>query len=633
MNGPRRSTLHNVVETFAPPDARMERVADLAAQAIDALSPARHAEFGQLLDLLALPMRLPAGLRAGVLKSFADSPVPKLRTGFAALKRLTLFLAYAESEPGSGNPLWPRLGYPGPRSDVAHDDVIVPLSEGREGERVAADVLVIGSGAGGGIAASVFARAGKRVVVLEAGGAYDARSFTQRELSLADLYLERGLASNKDLSLVVLAGATLGGGTAINWCTSFRLAERVADEWQRESGIAALGSELDEHYGAVESELGIVPLERHNANNAVIADGCAALGKHAGAMPRNAPRDCGAGCGYCGLGCSYAKKRSTARVYLPQVARNGAIYAAARVERIVLEGARAKGALVAQTLPSGEVRRFSVEADTVVVSAGSLRTPGLLARSGVTHPLLGKRLYVHPVASIAAVFPHDVVPWEGPMQSAYSDAYNYLHDNYGAKIEAAPAHPGLSALALPWRNRTDHATLMQDARRTAVLIAVTRDRDPGSISLDDEATIAYRVSPFDGEHLLSGIVGMVDIAFAAGAERVSTLHNAPIELQRETWNAARREAFDAELRRIGFAPNRQPFFSAHQMGTAAMGSDPRSSVVDPQGRVWGYDNLLVADASLFPQSSGVNPMLTIFAMARRVATLAAGVEATPAALR
>src|SRR5579871_576793 len=111
----------------------------------------------------------------------------------------------------------------------------LPLATARNGERVRADVVVIGSGAGGGVVASAFARAGKRVVVLETGGAYRAQDFTQRELSMAGLYLDAGLASSSDLGVAILAGATLGGGTTVNWCTALRLPARIADEWSQQS--------------------------------------------------------------------------------------------------------------------------------------------------------------------------------------------------------------------------------------------------------------------------------------------------------------------------------------------------------------------------------------------------------------
>ena len=614
-----RETLRSVVTTFAPADARVDRITELAAAAIDGLTPRRRAELLMLLALLRLPMRAGDAAREAALNALARAPVAKLRTGFAALKRLALFLAYAESEPGSENPTWKRIGYPGPRGDGRAGAAALPLAVASDGEIVRADVVVIGSGAGGATAASSFARAGKRVVVLEAGGAYDAASFTQREISMADLYLDRGLTSSSDLGIAILAGATLGGGTAVNWCTSLRLPERIAAEWQEQSGIERLGAELEAHYAAVEARLSIAPALTHNANNAVIVEGARALGMDAEATPRNASPECGAGCGYCGFGCSYEKKHCGVAVFLPDLAASGgAIYANAAAQRITMRGSRARGAIALQTGASG-FARFEVEAACVVVAAGALRTPQLLARSGVRHPLLGRRLFLHPVSSAIAEFDRRIEPWNGPMQSAHSDAFNYRTGNYGTKIEAAPAHPGLAALALPWTSRAEHAEMMERMPNVATLLALTRDRDPGRVGLDDEASIEYRLSAHDGENLLAGLRGLVDLAFAAGAVRVTTLHATPIAVEAAQWTPRFRDEFAARLRRIGVAPNRQILFSAHQMGTAAMGSGRVRGVVDPAGCVWECENLLVADGSLFPQSSGVNPMLTIMAMASRVA--------------
>lgn len=620
MNARRLRTLRSIVTTFAPNDARIEPVTELAARAIDGLTPGRSAELQRLLDLLWLPMHGGDATRARALTALAQAPVAQLRAGFAALKRLSLFLAYAESESGSENPTWARIGYPGPRDDAPGIMAPLPLATARDGERVAADVVVIGSGAGGGLVASAFARAGKRVVVLEAGGAYAARDFTQRELTMSELYLDGGLTSSKDLGIAILAGATVGGGTTVNWCSSFRLPERIAQEWEAQSGIAGLGAELAAHYEDIEERLAMRPVANHNANNRAILDGARALGVHADVTPRNASTDCGDGCGYCGFGCAYQKKLSAATALLPEIGKSGGeIYARAFALRIETAGSRASGVLVRQTVAPQDVRTFTVLADIVAVCGGALRTPGILARSGIRHELLGKRLFLHPVASGIVEFDRPIEPWIGPMQSAYSDAFNYRAGDYGAKIEVAPAHPGLAALALPWESRARHAELMERLRNVATMIAITRDRDPGSIGLDDEAEIRYRISARDGENMLAGLAGIFDLGFAAGAIRAMTLHTKSIEIERAQWTPAAREAFAKRLAAIGVAPNRQIAFSAHQMGTAAMGADPKRSVVDPAGRVWGYQNLLVADASVFPQSSGVNPMLTIMAMAARIA--------------
>ena len=604
----------------------------LAATALDSLSAGRRRELSTLLDLLLLPMRAPSyETRAGTLLALAHAPVPLLRSGFAALKRLATYLSYAESDATlAPNPTWARICFPGPRDDRGANDPALPFSEAREGERVTADVVVIGSGAGGGVVASAFARAGRRVVVLEAGGAFDANAFDQREISMSELYLDAGLTATKDLGLTILAGATLGGGTTVNWCTSFRLPDRIAAEWEAESGMATLGDELAPHFAALETALALAPAAAHNRNNRCIVDGATALGVHVGAMPRNAPADCGDGCGYCGFGCAYGKKRSTPRAFLPDVAANGgAIYVRAAATAIAIAGSRATSVRVRQTTADGSLRTFEVAAALTVVAGGALRTPGILARSGVRHPLLGKRLFLHPVSGLFCEYGDTIAAHLGPMQSAYSDAFNYLDGNYGVKIEAAPTHPGLAALVLPWESRSRHAAMMDRVNAASAMIAVTRDRDPGTIDLDDEAQIRYSVSPFDGEHLLAGVAGMADLAFAGGATHITTLHARPIRISRDAWTTGRRALFVEHVRRLGIASNRQPFFSAHQMGTACMGADPHTSIVDPTGRVWGYENLLVADASLFPQASGVNPMLTIMAMASRVAAQHGG---SPSAL-
>jgi choline dehydrogenase-like flavoprotein len=619
MTTRRLATLRRVVDAFVPRDARAERVLTLAVAAIDGLTPARRREMEQLLDLLSLPAMFGGEALARTLWAMADIPVPMLRSGFAALKRLTLFLAYAESD-GDANPTWARLGYPGPR----HDGVVetpLTLSTARDGERVEADVVVIGSGAGGGVAAASFALAGLRVAVLEAGGAGDPS--TQREMSMRDMYLDSGLTATKDLGISILAGATLGGGTTVNWCTSLRLDPRVAAEWDAASHIDGLSDELAHAYADVEAALGVAPIAQHNRNNQTIIDGCAKLGVHAAAMPRNAPTDCGAGCGYCGFGCAYAKKRSTVRAMLPAViGAGGAVYVGARADRVLFDGTRARGVAVTQTVAPGDVRTFEVAAKRVVVAGGALRTPGILARSGVHHHLLGQRLFLHPVAAMIGEFDEPIDAFSGPMQSAYSDAYNYLHGTaYGVKLEVAPTHPGVAALATPWTGRDAHAALLSDYRKCATMIAVARDHSPGSISLDDEATISYQLSPYDGANLLEGSVGMADVLFAAGAARVRTLHNRPQTLivEREHWDERERDAFARRIASIGMESNRQILFSAHQMGTAAISGTRSHGVVDPDGNVWGYEGLTVVDASLFPLASGVNPMLTITAMAARIA--------------
>ncbi len=279
MDERRTATLRAAVEAFAPPDARVERVIALAAAALDGLSPARGAKLRLFLDLLAVPMRLPLGARRAALRALADAPAVDLRSGCAALKRLILFLAYAESEPGAENPTWARLGYPGPRDDRARPDVAPGAERGarRRDRRRRRGGDRLGRGR---------RHRGRRVRPRRraGGGARSRRRlrrdhFDQRELSIRDLYLESGLCASKDLGVAIFAGATLGGGTAVNWCTSFRLPERIAAEWEAQSGIAGLADELEPHYDALEARARARAAERAQPQQRRAGRGCAAPGR------------------------------------------------------------------------------------------------------------------------------------------------------------------------------------------------------------------------------------------------------------------------------------------------------------------------------------------------------------------
>jgi choline dehydrogenase-like flavoprotein len=436
--------------------------------------------------------------------------------------------------------------------------------------------------------------------------------------------LEAALCSSEDLGVSVLAGACVGGGTVINWCTSLRLPDVVAQQWKTASGGVDFDSDLASHYDAVSARLGVEPATSHNENNAVLLRGCRAADLHAGVVPCNRS-GCGEGCGYCGFGCAYEHKRSTAATYLlDAIAAKARIVAGARVERVIVENCVTRGveATVTQESAAGglpQLKHLRVKAPIVVVAAGSLRTPGILARSGVSSAHLGRHLHLHPTTAAFGLFDHSVETWHGPMQSAFSDAFADLDDGYGAKIEAAPAHPGLMGLALPWRGRAAHAALMRDARFDAALIVLTRDRGEGSVSIDGRDDVAYRVAPYDAGHMLRALAGLADIFFAAGAAKVTTLHTDPLELTVERADAAGRRAFGEAIARRGAGPNRLGVFSAHQMGTCRMHADAARGVVNESGAVHGVRGLFVADASVFPLASGVNPMLTIMALAHRTA--------------
>jgi choline dehydrogenase-like flavoprotein len=300
----------------------------------------------------------------------------------------------------------------------------------------------------------------------------------------------------------------------------------------------------------------------------------------------------------------------------------------ATVTRVLIEQGRASG--VEALL--GDGRRLTVRAGTVVLAAGALRTPAILQRSSVGHPKIGRYLRLHPVSVVAGWFDEPVDMWRGTMQAARSLEFGAGEPGRnGYAIESAPGHPGLLALALPWEGREAHADVMRGIRMVAPLIAVTRDGGEGKLTLTGSGRprIDYRLDATGVATMRHGLVQMARIARAAGAERIIAVGTPPRWHDGRTGGpdeeAARFARFEADLASFDFAPNRGTVFSAHQMGSVRMGADVRMHPCDPWGRVRDADRgdhvvrgLYVGDGSVFPTGIGVNPMITIMALARRV---------------
>jgi choline dehydrogenase-like flavoprotein len=653
-----RETLRALADTFIPSlDSPAEHAAywqrrgsegvnlDQIGEVLNEQPAAARAEFMKLLGLLDTPTlgltwfgplrpfaRLQPAQREKLLQSWAHSNVPQLRKGFQALRKLFTFLYYGGSTAEAGNPVWESIGYTGPLPADTVVDVPKLIRTLRPTQDVTyhCDVLVIGSGAGGGVVAGELAAAGHDVLVLEKGPYCHGCDFTQREVDmLGKLYDGKGTLCTQDGSIGILAGSCLGGGTTVNWAGAFRTPDYVLAEWAREHQAphftsAAFQQSLD----AVSRALSVnTDYPRHNGQNQALWDGSRKLGQEVKLIPRNEKNltDSEAhfqALGYSSLGDAYGIKQGTLNTYLLQAFEHGArLLADTRVERVTIAGGRATGAEAVHTTPSGQPVRVTVHAQRVVVAGGAIQTPALLLRSGLRHAHLGRHLNLHPTVVVSALYEQAMNPWFGPSMSVVNDSFTRLNGtNYGVKLETPPAHTGLMSMVLPWLSGVQHKQLMQQAAHMGSFIVLTRDRDGGRVSIDrhGQALIDYALSEHDRGSMLTGVRAAAEIHAAAGAHTIFLPHGTLPTLHAQH-GQIQNPAVLEQLPHLSWKPNQFGLYSAHQMSTCRTGGNSATHPTSPTGETYEVRNLFVADASAFPACSGANPMLTIMALAHHTA--------------
>jgi choline dehydrogenase-like flavoprotein len=653
------ATLAELAETFVRGDAR--RRARLVTEALErSADPSQVRQFHRLLGLLEsrranlflggrpTPFTsMSAADRERYLLSWSTSRLASRRTAFSTLRRLMTFIAYAD--PGadaSGNPRHAVIGYEpewppvtAARTPIRPHPLPFDVGSQHEPMTLEADIVVVGSGAGGGVVAAEAAEAGRSVVVLEAGPFVDEASMPRDELeAFSRLYLNHGLLATWDASITMLAGSGVGGGTLVNWMTSIEAPASIREEWTTEHGIDELadGEAWSDDIETLEQELSVTPAPRMPPKDLAIVEGAERLGWEAGPTRRNAT-DCD-DCGSCPFGCRRGSKQSGIRVHLARAHEAGArIVPQVRVTRVLIERGRVLGVEGNAFVPGSEaeprIRRLVVRARQVVLAAGGLRSPAILQASGVRHRSIGEHLRLHPVPVVAGRMTMPVDMWHGPMQAARSlEFVDGGKDHNGYVIEAAPGHAGLVALVLPWEGTDAHATSMHDIRYLTPIVAVTRDGGAGRVSLTKAGRVRvdYRLNNVGVRTLRHATLQMARLARAAGAGDIVVAATPGIRFQPVRGSTSAEDAafgrFEARIAAMDFGPNRGSVFSAHQMGTVRMGAAARDHPCDPYGRVRSrarrgriLTGLYVADASLFPTGIGVNPMLTVMALARRVA--------------
>jgi choline dehydrogenase-like flavoprotein len=563
--------------------------------------------------------------REQILRNTALSD-PRAAAGVASLIGMTLFLHYGAPDPQTGkNPNWETFHYPGPISEPPEVEKPLKVCEPRGSEEtLEADVCVVGSGSGGAVVAAVLAERGLDVVVLEAAGYYNESDFDQLELpAYQRMYWRGGPTPTADGNVSIVAGTTLGGGTTINWTNCLRTRPWVREQWAKEHGLEGVdGPEFDRHLDAV--------LARINANERCsdlngtqqrLREGAEALGWSFETIVRNSDpeRYTPEMAGYIGFGAQCGSKQSADRTWLADAqAHGGRFLTFTRATRVLAEGGRATGVDAVWQTPDGRGAQVTVKAPRVVVACGSLESPALLLRSGIGGPAVGHNLRLHPTNVVGGAYGTDQRAWWGPPQAALCDEFADTGEGYGFLIETAQYAPGLVGSATPWISGGDHKRRMEEFRFTGNFIGLTRDRGAGRVGVDanGEAVPTYAITdPLDVENLRRGIEAQIRLHEAAGAHQIY-----PLAEGVPTWRRGDDlEAFIASVRRIPFRAGGYKLFSAHQMGSCRMGTDPQTSVTGPLGELHDTNGVWIGDGSAFPTSSGTNPMVSIMALAHRTA--------------
>jgi choline dehydrogenase-like flavoprotein len=463
--------------------------------------------------------------------------------------------------------------------------------------RIDADACVVGSGAGGSVIAAELQSRGLRVVVLEAGEYRNESDFHQREdRAPAELYLRGGMFHAEGGTIGILGGATLGGGTVVNSLVCLRTPDDVRAEWTA-AGLDGLdGPEFDAHLDAVWERL-LVNTEatRPNRVNELLARTLDAKGHPWHLLPRNvSPDDDPQFCGLCNLGCQRGCKQSTLKNYLQDAADAGArIVPGSTARRILVRDGRAAGV---------EAGGLTVEAPVVVVACGGIESPALLLRSGIGGPAAGRNLTLHPAFFVSGVHDERLEGWSGQFQAVATRDFD------GFIVECVGTSPGLWAASIPAER---HRERMLDLAHVAAWHALIRDHGSGSV--DADGTVHWRLDdPVDRRNAVRAHVELAKLHHAAGAREIYTFHRDDV-----SWR--RGEDFDAYLARLEQAPMDHVALSAHQMGSCRMGADPATSVADGRGELHDVRGVWIGDASALPSAPGVNPMITIMALARRTA--------------
>jgi choline dehydrogenase-like flavoprotein len=486
------------------------------------------------------------------------------------------------------------------------------------------DVIIVGSGVGGGTFADYFTRDNKalKVAILESGPYRDRSFFNQKELDMTGLYFDKGSVLSSNMQIGVAAANTVGGSSAVYTGVSFRPPESVLETWRKTFGLHFLSREyVEESLDEIEADIHVheLPRSMDNQNNSLFEKGAIACGIKVKRLRINI-KDCQEQ-GFCNLGCTSGAKQGTLELQIPRVMERGVKLLANTTVTSIAENTvnclikDAPEGTISNEYPSG---KHTFSARYIVLAAGVLHTPAILLRSlknlSIPKKNLGRYLCLHPAFNINAVYKEEIKNYRGFPKSFYSDQFS---ESMGFYLETSFYYPGITAKNIPGYGKEHQEIMKAYAKMMSILILMhDKAESKNRISIDKNGNpiIHYSIADETKINLAKALQIAVKIFFEAGCTKAIIPGSSKMPLL-----SSDKDRLEELIQAKNLNFYKTPLSSAHPQGGARMAEDPSMGVCDTEGRVYGSSSIYVCDASLFPTSVEVNPYETIMLLAKHVA--------------
>ncbi|CAL5208213.1 unnamed protein product [Lathyrus oleraceus] len=589
-----------------------------------------------------------------------------VRLAFLSIKIFCVIVFFSQCNENGENLAWEAIGYHVDNHENANnsrkerplekgiveamneDNASLPKSLSKKGLeieidsknnilKVKCDVVIVGSGCGGGVAAAVLASSGLKVLVLEKGNYFTPRDYSCLEgPSMNELYESGGTCSTLDGKIGILAGSMVGGGSAVNWSACIKTPDYVLKDWSENHNLPLFSSfEYVSAMDIVCKRIGVTDTcVEEGLQNQVLRKGCNKLGLQVDYVPRNSSQN--HYCGSCNYGCRKGDKQGTDVTWLVDAVEHGAvILTRCKAEKFILAnneegGVRRKKCLgvMANVLTENITWRIQVEAKATISSCGAISSPPLMISSGLKNKNIGRNLHLHPVLMTWGHFPDSLSDlkgkiFEGGIITSVHKVLSKSKEDSEVKaiIETPALAPGTFSTLFPWESGFDFKERMLRYSRTVHLITIIKDRGSGEVRT--EGRIKYELDEeFDKKNMKHGLQRALRILIAAGAVEVGTHKNGERIVCSGTNEKELKKFVESICATEGPMSHEESwslYASAHQMGSCRMGTTEKEGAVDENGQSWEAEGLFVCDASLLPTAIGVNPMITVESIAYCVA--------------